>query len=176
MSGISLGSMTEIALDLDGFETERKLYTADSLNNLHKMNVCRDPKDLLSVQLLSHSNGNHSVKGESGGNQDSPRTGALSSVAQLVKGESQAGSVEEEGSKSRCPSSKLLSVVFIILVVALVTSLVLSSYAVHLMVQATEKMNEFSSSNLEQKYLEEIRQWKALILQHLDESTGEQEQ
>lgn len=42
-------TMTEICLDLDCFDEERKLYSAESLNDLHKMNVCSDPKDLLKL-------------------------------------------------------------------------------------------------------------------------------
>lgn len=40
--------MEEIPPELDGFEVERRLYTAESLNNLHKMHVCADLQQLMT--------------------------------------------------------------------------------------------------------------------------------
>ncbi|KAJ8373739.1 hypothetical protein SKAU_G00043190 [Synaphobranchus kaupii] len=159
-------------LELDGFDTERKLYTADSLNNLHKMNICYHLQELMSVHLSSQRNRGAGLKGEPGPSQDNPNTGVQSPVVHCGKGGAEEGCEEEEGSRTQSTRSRLLTVVFLILAIALLSSLALSSYAVYLMVQTTERLEEFSSSQVEQTYLAQIRQWKALLLQYLGASAG----
>ncbi|KAG5830750.1 hypothetical protein ANANG_G00313910 [Anguilla anguilla] len=152
-----------------GLTQERKLYTADSLNDLHKMSVCRDLQDLMAVHALSSQrNGSPGVRAEPELSQDSPNTG----VVHCGKGGTEEGCEEKGGNRTQSTRSRLLTIVLLILTIALISSLALSSYAVYLMVQTTERLGQLSSSQVEHSYLAELRQWKALMSQQLEESAG----
>ncbi|KAL4640713.1 hypothetical protein GN956_G11592 [Arapaima gigas] len=64
----------------------------------------------------------------------------------------------------------LLLAAFLLLALVLVVSVVLSSYAVYLTAQTSEKVGVLSGSGVEKKYLEELKRWKAFVVQHLDGS------
>ncbi|XP_064864222.1 uncharacterized protein LOC135563968 [Oncorhynchus nerka] len=167
-------TMTEICLHLDCFDEERKLYSAESLNDLHKMNVCSDPKDLLKLTEQPMSSQTTPTAGE--------RSDCLGGVTQLVNVHSAVGIEEEriktlhtsdveEGSKTSHthPRPRLFLILFILPTLALLLILVLSAYTVLLMVETASRMGELAGvSEVERTYQEEMRQWKTLLQQYLD--------
>ncbi|XP_071242489.1 uncharacterized protein [Salvelinus alpinus] len=181
-------TMTEICLDLDCFDEERKLYSAESLNDLHKMNVCSDPTDLLKLTEQPMSSQTTPTAGERRGknansnDQCGDTDDCLGGVMQLVIVHSAVGIEEEriktlhtsdveEGSKTSHthPRPRLFLILFILLTLALLLILVLSAYAVFLMVETTSRMGELAGlSEVDRTYLEEMRQWKTLLQQYLD--------
>ncbi|KAK6482460.1 hypothetical protein HHUSO_G15477 [Huso huso] len=165
------GTMNEAPLDtyFDILDEERKLYAADSLNNLNKLNVCSDPHDLLSTELLDSSS--DADKRELNDNKECPKAGPLTQLSRLMKKDEQPKLQQTGTNKTQCNSSRCLCILLIVLAVALVASLLLSFYAIYLMVQTAEKMNELSSSAFEEEYLQEIAAFKDIILKYLNQST-----
>ncbi|XP_066580457.1 leucine-rich single-pass membrane protein 1 isoform X2 [Amia ocellicauda] len=169
--------MSDIPLDteFDILDEEGKLYAADSLNNLNKLNVCSDPQQLLSdLPSSSQDNAIQIAKGGLNGTKESPREGRMESVFRFVKGDEHPPAEEADASKPWCNCSRCLCILLIILTVALAASLIMSFYAIYLMVQTTEKMEGLPNNELNKKVLEEMKEWKVFIVKYLNYSMAAQ--
>ncbi|XP_039616885.1 leucine-rich single-pass membrane protein 1-like isoform X2 [Polypterus senegalus] len=131
-------------IDLDVLDEEGKLYTADSLNNLNKLNVCIDPQELLSDSFKQ--------------------------LSRMTKENEHSPLCKSETSEKWLSSSRCLCILLIVLAVALVASLLLSCYAVILMVETTEKMDILTSTASEEKYLAELSRWRDIIKAFINQS------
>ncbi|XP_069048510.1 leucine-rich single-pass membrane protein 1-like [Lepisosteus oculatus] len=158
--------MGDIALEteIDILDEEGKLYAADSLNNLNKLNVCSDPQLLLSAELpfSPQDNATQDTKGNQNDTQERPK--AADGHSPLEEGKSH---------ETWCSCSRCLCIFLIILAVALAASLVLSSFAIYLTAQTTRKVEELSSNDLYQEILKEMKGWKVLISEYLNISAAE---
>ncbi|KAI4881380.1 hypothetical protein NFI96_011856 [Prochilodus magdalenae] len=166
--------MQEIALDLDFLDRERKLYAADSLNNLHKMKVCTNLKDLPMVPPLSpEATTKQSTEGLRSVDQEITNTGSLSGT-QLTDASPAEDYEDRHSDISHTKAHSILIIIFIFsLALILLASLALSAYALYLIAQSNEKIGDFSrSQQLYTKHLEEIREWKTIIQQVLHHSSA----
>ncbi|XP_028650442.1 leucine-rich single-pass membrane protein 1-like isoform X2 [Erpetoichthys calabaricus] len=131
-------------IDLDVLDEEGKLYTADSLNNLNKLNVCIDPQELLSDSFKQ--------------------------LSRMTKENEHSPLCKSETNEKWLSSSRCLCILLIVVAVALVASLLLSCYAVILMVETTEKMDILTSTTSEEKYLAELSRWRDIIKGFINQS------
>ncbi|KAK6488222.1 hypothetical protein HHUSO_G9599 [Huso huso] len=115
------GTMNEAPLDtyFDILDEKRKLYAVDSLNNLNKLNVCSDPHDLLSTELLDSSS--DADKREINDNKECPKAGPLTQLSRLMKKDEQPTLQRTGTNKTQCNSSRCLCI------------LLVSSYAIYLL-------------------------------------------
>ncbi|XP_046878420.1 uncharacterized protein LOC124469286 isoform X2 [Hypomesus transpacificus] len=147
-------------------EEERRLYTADSLNNLHKLNICSsltDLKDLTAPRQSSQISASPAERATGGTSEDKPTPG---------------NRVEESGETFPPPSPpssppRSLLLLVLLLVVTLLTSLALSAYVVYLRVEMTSRLAELAGGLVERSCLEELQQWKNLLQQYLDHRQGQ---
>ncbi|XP_072530086.1 leucine-rich single-pass membrane protein 1-like [Salminus brasiliensis] len=166
--------MQEISLDLDFLDQERKLYTSDSLNNLHKMKVCTNLQDLfLGPPVSQQASPEPEPEGQRNVNQEILNVGSLPAT-QLADARSDEDYGDRHSEISHAKAHSILIIIFILsLALILLASLALSAYALYLIAQSNEKMGDVSRvQQLHRKYLEEIREWKTIIQQVLHHSSA----
>ncbi|XP_039616884.1 uncharacterized protein LOC120533876 isoform X1 [Polypterus senegalus] len=159
-------------IDLDVLDEEGKLYTADSLNNLNKLNVCIDPQELLSDELPSISIDSvlQDTKESPIDLQECTEADSFKQLSRMTKENEHSPLCKSETSEKWLSSSRCLCILLIVLAVALVASLLLSCYAVILMVETTEKMDILTSTASEEKYLAELSRWRDIIKAFINQS------
>nr|XP_023666083.1 uncharacterized protein LOC111843087 isoform X1 [Paramormyrops kingsleyae] len=170
----NLAVMSEIPLDLGSPDQEGKLYSAESLNNLHKMTVCTDRRDLLSVPPPTCPKGPPQRLEEAVSDGLGPPTpGILASLLHLLRPDALVGGEDEERTSSRPIHQAPVHGAWLLLAAMLLIGLLLSFCAIYLIARNSAVLGELRGSGVEERHLLELRRWKALLEKNLDISISE---
>ncbi|XP_048865786.1 uncharacterized protein LOC125739572 isoform X2 [Brienomyrus brachyistius] len=166
--------MSEIPLDLGSPDQEGKLYSAESLNNLHKMTICTDPRDLLwAPPPISPKGPPQRLEEAVSDGLGSPNQGILASLLHRLRPDSLVGSRDEERTSLRRVHQAPVRGAWLLLAAMLLTGLLLSFCAIYLIARNSAVLGELRGDGVEERHLEELRRWKALLEKNLDISISE---